>query len=408
MRFLFFLITILLTSSFAITQDTISGFSFDHRKRSVRIPVRMSHNLIIIPMRINDSPPLNFILDTGVNTTILTEPLVAQVLGLELDRTAYVLGLGSDGVVEAGISSGLTFSLKDITGKNMNLIVLPEGVLSFSEIFGFPVHGIIGHDFFREFAIRVNYRTHAIRVFRRANYRIPRKADIIPLSIRNNKPYITISLQGRQEAKIDSLELLVDLGASFPIYLNHDYRHLSEETIPSYLGKGISGELKGNMGRVKKIQIGEFGLNDPTVAYPQQDFLQFAERGFTWEGILGGGILKRFHMIIDYPSEKLVVWRNRNFRKPFTTNLSGIEIIAKGANYDEYIINYIRPNSIADQQDIRIGDQLVAIDNKNVEKLGVDKVFGILNRDEGTKLWLRIKRDSLYHNKMIILREDLP
>ncbi len=388
------------------TVEKPQGFSFDINYRSLRIPARISHNLVVVSMRINESPPLNFILDTGVNTTILTEPLVAFAFDFEIDELVYVVGLGNEGIIEAGMSRNLTFSLPGITGHNMNLVVLPEGVLSFSEIFGFPVHGIIGYDFFKEFPVRVNYRREFIRVYRDPTYRVSRRSRIIPMDIVNNKPYIEVSVEGATE-QIDSLRLLVDLGATSPLFLNRRYKELTPDRITSYLGKGISGELKGETGRLKKITIDDFVLDKPLASFPQDEFLSVTNLQFEWEGIIGGGILNRFHVTIDYRSEKLILRRNPNFTRPFRTNISGMEVIAEGVAFNKYIINHVRENSVAWEEGITAGDEIISIDGQPSAKLTLEEVIGYLNQDEGTHVRMEIMRGDNIYRKRIRLREDL-
>ncbi|MEL7062658.1 MAG: hypothetical protein AAFP00_02910, partial [Bacteroidota bacterium] len=63
-----------------------SGFVLKDGARSVSIPVEIQNNVILLPVRINGSFEMNFILDTGVKTTIFTEPIVLS--WLEIDSLA--------------------------------------------------------------------------------------------------------------------------------------------------------------------------------------------------------------------------------------------------------------------------------------------------------------------------------
>jgi len=389
------------------TLDTPGGFEFNTNRRSIAIPANISNNLVVIPVRINDSPPLNFILDTGVNTTILVEPMIARVFEFPIDELVYVLGLGNEGIIEAGMAKGLTFSMRGITGENMNLIVIPDGILSFSEFFGFPVHGIIGNDLFQRFPVRINYRTNTVRVYRKPTYPVRRRSQIIPLEIENNKPYVWVNVEGDEEGKTDSLRLLVDMGATNPVFLNHSFKYLTENRIPSFLGKGISGELEGEMGRLRKLTIGDFTLDKPLVAYPQDDFLAAASFSIQWEGILGAGILSRFHVILDYTSQKLILRKNRNFDRDFRSNLSGMDIIAEGLRFNEYKVNHVRKNSVAFEAGILPGDKIISINRTDVSRLSIDDIVGIFNQSPGTFIQIQIMRDEMILQKNIRLREDI-
>ena len=389
----------------AQTDDPTSGFEFNTNRRSTRIPARISNNLVIIPISINDSPPLNFIIDSGVNTTILIEPVIAIMFDLPIEEVVYVLGLGNEGIIEAGMSKGLTFSMRGITGRNMNLIIIPEGVLSFSELFGFPVHGIIGNDLLQQFPVRVNYQTNTVRVYRKPTYPIRRNSQIIPLEVESNKPYVWVNIEG--DEKSDSLKLLVDMGATNPLFLNPSLKSMTGERIPAFLGKGISGELEGEMGRLEKLKIGDFSFEKPLVSYPQDDFLALTSFSIEWDGILGAGILSRFHVILDYPSQKLILRKNRNFGKEFHSNLSGIDIIATGLNFNEFKVNHVRKNSAAYQEGILPGDRIISINREAVSQMKIDEIISKFSQSPGTTLYIQIARDEKRLYKTIRLREDI-
>ena len=50
------------------------GFFISGNRTWTRIPFQLHSNLIIVPVRINESDTLYFILDTGVSNTIITDP----------------------------------------------------------------------------------------------------------------------------------------------------------------------------------------------------------------------------------------------------------------------------------------------------------------------------------------------
>ena len=140
-----------------IASNGALGFTFTYDTKSVRIPVEIQHNIILIPLRINGSFEMNFILDTGVRTTMLTETMVAGFLNLDTLSTVKVRGLGEGDPIEAALARNVSISLPGVEGSGINLIVLPEGVISYSGLFGKPVYGIIGYEIFRQFVVEINY-----------------------------------------------------------------------------------------------------------------------------------------------------------------------------------------------------------------------------------------------------------
>ncbi len=399
-------------------------FEFTTDRSSVRIPIKVSHNILIMPLRINNGPELNFILDSGVNETILTEPLLARALQLEGEELVNILGLGTDGIVQAERIENVEISLSGITGKNQSVLLIQDDVLSLSEVFGFPVHGIIGHDLLKEFPIKINYKNNFIRIYRDSDYRIRRNSNIIPIEIINNKPYIEATIKAKSDTSV-TLPLLLDLGASHTLYLNNQYTFLSSDsTITSYLGKGISGDLIGEEGRINELKLGDqITLNNPIIAFADPEEMWLERLNIDWDGLIGGSILKRFHIIIDYESQHIVLRKNSRFRRSFNSNLSGINLIAKGSSFDEYIITFVRPGSAADDAGVKKGDQIIRINNKDTDNMNLQDIIDILNKPINTRITLAVSRDyiiedesneddpetkSKKHRLRFNLREDLP
>ena len=67
MRFLFLFWIFFTPSTFVFSQE---GFQFETDKKKVTIPFQLINNLIFIPINVN-GVELNFLLDTGVEETIL-------------------------------------------------------------------------------------------------------------------------------------------------------------------------------------------------------------------------------------------------------------------------------------------------------------------------------------------------
>lgn len=406
-----FRIVITLAMFVMVSLPTVSagdkgGFRFTNNRQSVRIPAKVSNNLVVIPLRINDSPPLYFVLDTGVNTTLITEPLLAYMLDLSFDELVYVFGLGGEGIIEAARSTGNEIRIGSVEGRNMDLIVLPEGVLSFSELFGFQVYGIIGYDLFKAFPISIDYIRSQVRIYREPGYRIPRRSKVIPFDLIGTKPYIQTEIIGPEGEKV-SARLMVDLGASHPIYLNEEFSAYSPHTTPSFLGTGISGNLLGTIGRVKKVDAGGLSLEKPLVAFPHQAFLTFNGEAIGWNGLIGGGVLSRYRVIFDYPSGHIVFRENYLARDPFSSNLSGMEILASGRGFNEYIIKYVRPGSTAYESGIIAGDQILSVNNKPYQNLRFYELNEELSGNEGRQVDLTLRRNGETLRKTITLREDI-
>lgn len=405
-RYLIILIAVAVIPLSLPAREKNGGFRFTNNRQSVTIPARVSNNLVVVPLRINNSPPLYFVLDTGVNTTLITEPILAYMLDLNMDELVYIFGLGGEGILEAGRSTGNQIRIGSVRGDDMDLVILPEGVLSFSELFGFPVYGIIGYDLFRSFPIGIDYVRSQVSIFRNPNYRIPRRAEVVPFELIGTKPYVEARIKGADGESVYA-RLMVDLGASHPVYLNEEFTPYSPSVTPSFLGMGISGSLLGNLGRVKEIGIGDLRLDKPLVAYPDQEFLTFFGEAIGWNGLIGGGVLSRYRVIFDYVSGHIVFRENYHARDSFDSNLSGMEVLASGQGFNEYVVKYVRPGSASYEAGILAGDQILSVNGKSHHSLRFYELNEELSGEEGRQIALTIDRDGKTLRKTIKLREDI-
>lgn len=406
MRYRLFLIIFLITSFVVKSAGEESGFRFERNRASLSLPVEVHNNLVVVSMHINDRGPFFFILDTGVRTTILTEPMLAHLLEIEFDENIFIYGLGGEGYVLAALASGVNMSMHGIIGENMNLIVIPEDILMFSEVFGFPVYGILGYDFFKQFPVEIDYSNERMRVYQEASYRIGRKSHEIPIRLVNGKPYVDATVIGENGDTLTTT-LLLDLGASHPLYLNRRHISLSNRTIRSFIGKGISGNLLGEVGRIQKFLIGDIEIDEPLAFYPDTEFLIFYDEEINWQGLIGGAIFSRFNIILDYEREKLILRPSRNFSNPFQTNMSGLELIATGPNFNRYKVHYVRPGSVAYEAGILAGDQIIQINHLRRHEMNMNEILNILTSREGMRVSLIIRRENQLIRKQFRLREDL-
>lgn len=186
-------------------KNKIFGFHLIQKRRSARIPFELHANLIIIPTRLNESDTLNFILDTGVSSTIVTDPSLAKYLNQDYVRTIRLDGVGADSTLEASVSIGNSVQVGYARIDQHNLIVLKEDILKLSELVGTPIHGLIGYDMFERFVVTVDFqrRQLLIELPEYFKYRYRRHGEKVPLEIENKKPYlnhIVINETGRRRS----------------------------------------------------------------------------------------------------------------------------------------------------------------------------------------------------------------
>lgn len=387
--------------------DTVQ---FNSNRKQVTIPFKLVHNLIIIPVKINDSSPLNFILDSGVRHTLITRLFYNDSLNLNHTNKVTIQGLGTGHAIEAIHSTGNRLSLKGITGDNHKLYVLMEDVFDLSTRMGMPVHGIIGYDIFKNFIVKVNYSRSLLTLYRPdTEVKLNKRAEVYPLEIDGDKAYIH-AMVSQYNGDTVKVKLVIDTGASNTISLylpTHKSLALPPKVLEAYLGRGLSGDISGKIGRVDGILLGRYSLENLPVSYPDEEAIQVALKLSNRNGNLGGDILKRFTVVFDYPHNQLFLQPNSKYKAPFHYNLAGFEVSTPIPGTNIYIVSHVVDDSPAEKLGLEPGDQLMNLNGVSCTELSLNDILKILESGPGKKLRMRMRRSHMTFNVELVLQNKI-
>lgn len=384
------------------------GFKFENENlRSITLPIKVFHNLVLVGVRINGSFDMDFILDTGVQTTILTEPVLCSVLQIKTGRAVQLRGLGVGDTIAAQLASDVRISLGQAHGQNMNLLVLPSEALSFSDFLGMPVYGIIGYDLFQDFVVEINYTDKWLRLHRPDKYKAPKKFKSADIELNHTKPYLNTNIY-TCDSLLFKQKLLLDTGSSQAVSLNRNEVDMPTKTIEAFLGKGLSGLVLGDIGYICALEMAGFSFKKIIAGFPTAESLGAGgQTNILWNGSIGGEIFKRFRIIFDYTHQKVYFKPNYYFKAAFEYNLSGIEMHALPPDFKTVKVSYVRPKSISEDADIQIGDEILSINGLSPQNTFIGDLYEELNKKSGYVVNLKILREGVVLKKKIILKETL-
>jgi len=436
--FLIILCTLICIVTNGYSQD---GFSLPETISKDKISFKLMNNLVVVPVEVNGTP-LTFLLDTGVSTTIMFSLSKVDSLKLNNAKEIRLRGLGEGGSIPALMSSNNSLTIGKVKDENHTVYVIFDKSINLSTRMGIPIHGILGYDFFKNLVVKTDYSSKKITVYKPSKY-IPnycKKHEEFDLIFNNKKPYINVEVAVLD--KKEEVTLLIDSGSSDAIWLfdDNDIENTKERAFfDDFLGQGISGVIFGKRSKLSKLKIGSFELKNVKVAYPDKESLEnikfFEER----DGSLGGDILKRFTVIIDYSSKKIILKKNRNFKLPFYYNMSGITLKHDGVvmvkekldSFSErqnenseavnitiasvyefhlapkFVVSEIREGSPADLVGIRVGDEIISVNGKEIYKYKLHEVIGLFASKANKKIYLKVKRNGIIYRKKFYLKEML-
>lgn len=376
-----------------------SGFVFDNpKKKSITINFKSSSNLIIIPVAINNSDTLNFILDTGVRYPIITELPFVNKLNLNFLQPINIKGLGEGEQLTAYRSGNNTINIDGLVAYDQEIHMVINENFQISHILGIPVHGLIGFNLFKDYVVRIDYTDHKITLTKPEyfSYKEKEKDIVLPLTFEQNKPFVKTSIVTDKNTDVP-VKLLVDTGASDAIWLstNSDARiSLPENHIETFLGRGLSGDLYGKKGRIGAIWVGPLVLYEPIVAFPENDLVDQLIGKNDRNGTLGAEILRRFFVTMDYPNKRLILRPNSNLKDDFNYNMSGLEVTNPMPGLPIFIVSNIRRNSPAYYAGIQENDQIIALNNSSHKTLNLNDINLLFQSQEDKKIKITVLRNG--------------
>jgi PDZ domain/Aspartyl protease len=406
---------------------------FEQSIDKVVIPFKFINNLIFIPIKVNGIE-LNFMLDSGVEETILFSMEDKKEVSFFNVEKITLRGLGSEASIEGLKSTSNTLEVKGLKSSNHLLYIVLDQSFNLSSHIGIPVNGIIGYNFLKNNLVEINYGSKKISVYKETDKnrkRINKKFQLVPITIERSKPYIASSVV--LNSNEIPVKLLIDIGNSDAIWLFENKSKgikIPEKNFEDYLGKGFSGDVEGKRARVSKFKMYNFEFINPIVAFPDSTSIKNVRMVKDRAGSVGSEILRRYSIVFDYPNQKLFLRKNSNFYSPFGYNKSGVEIQHDGMQWvqetvrletipiiigDEvdkrgdiannnfkykfvlkpiYIIANVRKNSPAAMSGLQKGDIIVSINDKPGYQFTLEKINSLLKSEDENWITFEIERDS--------------
>ena len=421
--YLFFLINSILISAQEI------GLKLAENVKSETIPFQFIKNLVVIPVQLNGRE-MNFIVDSGLRETILFSQF-NEAIDHKTLKEIKLKGLGNNEEGTIGYySSGNILSIGKYfySAKTPIIIIQDQNFDLFSRL-GIDVHGIIGYDFFRNYPVKIDYSKRKITIYKSIlNVKKINKYQSDDLEISaEKKPFLNINFNHYQE--YNNQKLLIDIGNSDGLWLFK--KEINNLRLPNHvfydeLGKGFNGIISGERGTVNRVNIGKYEFEQPLIAIPNPESIQFINVKNNRKGSLGNEILRRFTLILDYNNAKIYYKPNKNFDDAFHYNRSGLTIVhanfewkkesigisldTKETNENDtkttqkmnyqyvmkpiYKIETVRKKSNAELVGLKANDQLEKLNGKNVSKMTLTDIENFMRHNEHQEISIEILRNN--------------
>jgi predicted aspartyl protease len=368
------------------TKSELSHFKFNN-----------AFGLITIPVTINESETLYFIVDTGFDVNVMNEE-TAVSLGFSLSEKISQAQPG--GTIEYSVLKDVKLKINNETLSLENFIVTELGNLEM--LIGQKIDGILGIEFLEKFAFAVNYETSRITMYNSIKDVKTKAYSQIPILLEEKEPFMMCQVTNANGKLVDA-KFKMDTGGIDAIGYNKNYYEdntlTNENTqIQEEKGAGVGGETQGVKFRTQKLTIGEYQLENVSSAATLESG-GFENRDNA--GTIGAELLIKFNWILDFKNQMVYLKDNSNFSKPFRSDGSGLWIIEN--DQKEKLVFQVIENSPAHKLGITAGSIVVEINGKLANTISVDEFWKLTRQKDGTTITLKLKDDS--DVKTLVLKE---
>ncbi len=356
------------------------------------IAAEIFDTIIYLPVNIGAKGPYSFVLDTGNGGLPVLDEKLARDLGIPLGTKVPVTGGAGSTPVSLYPIEKLDLSVPGLGFSAVPAATLPLDLMD--PHWGKHKDGLIGGTVFSVVITDIDYAKKTVRFFDPKTFSSA-SGEVIPIEV-YGQPFVRakVHLYGSSQP-VEAL-LMVDTGVRIttftsPFSTTNKLVEQSPKTLATMSGFGINGASWGTIGRVQAIELGPIRLENPVVTFSGDKAGALSSDQFA--GILGADILRRFHVVFDYPGGRMFLEKNADFGAPFEFDMSGLRLTAEGKDLNVIKVFYVADKTPARAAGLQAGDEIRTIDGRKASTFNWETLRAYLQRD-GQTVKLEVMRDG--------------
>ena len=333
---------------------------FAYGGNAAEIPAEFIGNLVFLPVRVNGGKPSLFDLDSRAHATSI-DPMRAATLGLKIGPAP---GSGPLSIGDCVLNlPGVDFPVS-------SLAVLARN--DFGSQVGRSNEGTFGNDFFARTVIAIDYARRTVQLYDPLVYQYSGPGTRFHLIFVDGMPVIRAKFSVSRGKTLEA-NFAVNTGRDASAVISDQYAEAHHvfsshlRTIPA-VDPQSDGEQSAVLGRLKEFELGPFSFLEGVIAV----FSASTPPGGSnsrLAGEIGGGLLRRFTVIFDYPHQQMILEPNAHFSDEDQEDKSGISVIARGADLKIFEVAQVQPGTPAAAAGIQKGDIIAGVDEDAASNL---------------------------------------
>jgi hypothetical protein len=310
---------------------------------AAEIPAKFLDNVPFFPVRVNQSQPWLFVLDSTAPSSSI-DPAVANAL-------------------DANASVSPTLNLDGFDLPVAALPALPRK--GFDAVVGRPYDGTLGQELFSSAIVSLDYARQTAQVYDPDTFHYSGPGKALPLRFEGSLPVVQAKFE--VTGKAFEADFVVDTSLQAGVLISRDYA-AKHRMLPSHIHRMIATDdpLDANAVavRLKMFQLGPYSAEEAIADFGDVLPGKIDAKGSDSKlaGEIGGGLLRRYTAIFDYPHKQLILEPNPTFPNDDAGDMSGLSLVASGPGLRRFEVVGVQPGSPGAGAKIQKGDVIAGVD----------------------------------------------
>lgn len=342
---------------------------------------------ILLKVKMNKiNQELDFVFDTGASTGVI-DKATAKKLGL--DSTEKVRVPGAGGVETYDLIRNQQLKISDKIDLSIPYMVSVD-MTRFHEVSDKRYQGIIGYNLIHQNIMKIDYQNEELIIYKSFEDIDLNGYEKIPFEFHSGaipKIKLSFTLNGQKY----SGDVLFDSGAAQTLSINTPF--VKKNNLNSLVDKKVvlKSENLGSTSTSEKIaiesvRIGKYKLNDLSIILSEDKQGVSSYDGLL--GILGGKIIKRFNIILDYNNSTMYLKPNVLYKESFEFPMSSLRLKKKNG---VIFIDELEENSSEYNAGLRKGDMIISMNGQSSKLI---QFYKDLLKKEGETIKIKVKTKS--------------
>jgi hypothetical protein len=281
---------------------------------------------------------------------------------------------------------------------SLSLQNLSASVVDFSapaKHLGHSVPFLLGDDSFENLAVEIDFAHHRIAFRHPASLAKPAGAIEVPLTREHDEHLVPVSLERAPPAEF---ELGLGNSGEMLVYESYYQSHkvLEGRRSSQRLAAGTGGFFPETVATLNHIKFAGIELANMPAAFLPASVTPGVPASIS--GDVGLPILVRFHLIIDYPDNRLyAIPYPAMWRKPFPKDRLGLTLNKQDFGF---AVRFVAPHSPAESAGFKVGDRITLVGGKPAGDWTETALTDLRYRPAGSSLAFTMEGGIVKHVKL--------